>query len=81
MLTVRLLPLLLAAPAPRVAMMSSGTANRARIDFSDLPATRSYSPTRAYAQSKLADATSRLHPHARGSQLLGVSERRFRICQ
>ncbi|WP_046730257.1 SDR family oxidoreductase [Streptomyces humi] len=60
-LTVRLLPLLLAAPAPRVATMSSGTANRARIDFGDLHATRDYSPTRAYAQSKLADMLMMLH--------------------
>jgi NAD(P)-dependent dehydrogenase (short-subunit alcohol dehydrogenase family) len=35
--------------------MSSGTANRARIDFDDLQSTRTYSPTRAYGQSKLAD--------------------------
>ncbi|MFF0291183.1 SDR family oxidoreductase [Streptomyces sp. NPDC005262] len=60
-LTVRLLPLLLAAPAPRVATMSSGTANRARIDFEDLQSTRRYSPTRAYAQSKLADMLMMLH--------------------
>ncbi|MFI6874551.1 SDR family oxidoreductase [Streptomyces sp. NPDC050400] len=60
-LTVQLLPLLLAAPAPRVATMSSGTANRARIDFDDLQSTRAYSPTRAYAQSKLADMLMMLH--------------------
>ncbi|MFC9557613.1 SDR family oxidoreductase [Rhodococcus sp. NPDC056960] len=54
-LTVGLLPLLLSAHAPRVATMSSGTANRARIDFDDLQSTRNYSPTRAYGQSKLAD--------------------------
>ncbi|MFI6480918.1 SDR family oxidoreductase [Nonomuraea sp. NPDC050663] len=54
-LTLRLLPLLLAADAPRVATMSSGTANNARIDFDDLQSLRAYSPTRAYAQSKLAD--------------------------
>jgi NAD(P)-dependent dehydrogenase (short-subunit alcohol dehydrogenase family) len=60
-LTVHLLPLLLAAPAPRVATMSSGTAHRARIDFDDLQSTRSYSPTRAYAQSKLADMLMMLH--------------------
>ena len=35
-LTVRLLPLLLAAPAPRVATMSSGAANFGRIHFDDL---------------------------------------------
>ncbi len=34
----------LAAPAPRVApLMSSGTANRARIDFDDLQSARGYS--------------------------------------
>ncbi|MFI5664475.1 SDR family oxidoreductase [Streptomyces sp. NPDC051684] len=60
-LTVQLLPLLLTAPAPRVTTMSSGTANRARIDFDDLQSTREYSPTRAYAQSKLADMLMTLH--------------------
>ncbi|GGV31986.1 SDR family oxidoreductase [Streptomyces spectabilis] len=60
-LTVQLLPLLLAAPAPRVATMSSGTANRARISFDDLQSTRAYSPTRAYAQSKLADLLMMIH--------------------
>ncbi|MER7794182.1 SDR family oxidoreductase [Streptomyces sp. NPDC097640] len=60
-LTNRLLPLLLAAPAPRVATMSSGTANRARVDFDDLQSTRAYSPTRAYAQSKLADMLMMVH--------------------
>ncbi|MFF9899041.1 SDR family oxidoreductase [Streptomyces longispororuber] len=60
-LTVRLLPLLLAASAPRVATMSSGTASRARIDFDDLQSARRYSPTRAYAQSKLADLLMTVH--------------------
>ncbi|MCA1187375.1 MULTISPECIES: SDR family oxidoreductase [unclassified Saccharopolyspora] len=60
-LTNRLLPALLAAPAPRVVTMSSGTANRARIDFADLQSTRAYSPTRAYAQSKLADMLLMVH--------------------
>src|SRR5690349_18750685 len=54
-LTVRLLPLLLAAPAPRVVTMSSGAAYRGRIDFDDLQSRRRYSPTLAYAHSKLAD--------------------------
>jgi NAD(P)-dependent dehydrogenase (short-subunit alcohol dehydrogenase family) len=54
-LTNRLLPLLLAARAPRVATMSSGTANRGRIHFDDLQWTRRYRPAGAYAQSKLAD--------------------------
>ncbi|AQU69976.1 SDR family oxidoreductase [Streptomyces niveus] len=55
-LTVRLLPLLLAAESPRVATMSSGTANYGRIDFADLQwRSRRYSANRSYAQSKLAD--------------------------
>lgn len=54
-LTVRLLPALLAAPAPRVATMSSGMANFGRIDFADLQSERNYRPMRAYGQSKLAD--------------------------
>ncbi|TCJ95617.1 SDR family oxidoreductase [Nocardia alba] len=60
-LTIGLLPLLLDAPAPRVATMSSGTANRATIDFEDLQSARDYSPFRAYAQSKLADMLMMTH--------------------
>ncbi|SNS63929.1 NAD(P)-dependent dehydrogenase, short-chain alcohol dehydrogenase family [Streptosporangium subroseum] len=54
-LTVRLLPTVLAAAAPRVVTMSSGTAHYGRITFEDLQWERRYSPNRAYAQSKLAD--------------------------
>lgn len=54
-LTVRLLPLLLAAPAARVATMSSGLAQRAQIDPDDLSSARRYRAMRAYAASKLAD--------------------------
>ena len=55
-LTVRLLPLLLAAPAPRVVTMSSAVAHYGRIRFDDLQwERRRYRPHRAYAQSKLAD--------------------------
>ncbi len=54
-LTVRLLPLLLAAPAPRVATMASGAANFGRIHFDDLQWERRYRSTAAYSQSKLAD--------------------------
>ncbi|MFH8468039.1 SDR family oxidoreductase [Streptomyces sp. NPDC017991] len=55
-LTVRLLPALLAAPAPRVTTMSSGMANYGRIDFDDLQwERRRYRPNLSYAQSKLAD--------------------------
>ncbi|MCX4524569.1 MULTISPECIES: SDR family oxidoreductase [unclassified Streptomyces] len=61
-LTVRLLPALLAAPAPRVATMSSGTANFGRVDFGDLQwQRRRYSPMLSYAQSKLADLMMALH--------------------
>jgi NAD(P)-dependent dehydrogenase (short-subunit alcohol dehydrogenase family) len=54
-LTVRLLPLLLAAPAPRVATMASGAANFGRMNFADLQWERRYRPMPAYAQSKLAN--------------------------
>lgn len=55
-LTNLLLPLLLAAPAPRVATMSSGVANRGRIGFDDLDwERRPYRAWAAYSQSKLAD--------------------------
>jgi NAD(P)-dependent dehydrogenase (short-subunit alcohol dehydrogenase family) len=55
-LTVQLLPLLLAAPTPRVTTMSSGTANYGRIHFDDLQwERRRYSANMSYAQSKLAD--------------------------
>jgi NAD(P)-dependent dehydrogenase (short-subunit alcohol dehydrogenase family) len=54
-LTLRLLPLLLAAPAPRVTTMSSTAAHMGRIDFEDLQRERRYRPWGAYGQSKLAD--------------------------
>ena len=55
-LTNLLLHVLLETPGARVTTMASGTANLGRIDLGDLRWTRrSYSPGRAYAQSKLAD--------------------------
>ena len=54
-LTVRLLPLVLAAPSPRVVTMTSGTASYGRIHFDDLQWERRYSANFSYAQSKLAD--------------------------
>jgi NAD(P)-dependent dehydrogenase (short-subunit alcohol dehydrogenase family) len=54
-LTVRLLPQVLAAQAPRVVTMSSGVASYGRIRFGDLQWERGYRPNPAYAQSKLAD--------------------------
>jgi NAD(P)-dependent dehydrogenase (short-subunit alcohol dehydrogenase family) len=61
-LTMRLLPLALAAPAPRVVTMSSGVASYGRIRFDDLQWERGrYSPNLSYAQSKLADLMMTLH--------------------
>ncbi len=61
-LTMRLLPLVLAAPAPRVVTMSSGVASYGRIRFDDLEwERRRYSPNLSYAQSKLADLMMTLH--------------------
>lgn len=55
LLTNLLLPRLLESPKPRVATMSSGTADFGSIHFRDLQFERRYSAPRAYAQSKLAD--------------------------
>lgn len=53
-LTMRLLPLLLQAPAPRVVSLSSLYHRQGRIGFDDLQGERSYRPGAAYGQSKLA---------------------------
>ncbi|WP_414442099.1 oxidoreductase [Burkholderia sp. 22PA0106] len=54
-LTGLLLPMLRAAPAPRVVIVSSGAHRlRAAIHFDDLQWVRRYAPWQAYAQSKLA---------------------------
>ncbi|MEV4140986.1 SDR family oxidoreductase [Dactylosporangium sp. NPDC049742] len=75
-LTVRLLPLVLAARAPRVVTMSSGTAARGRINLDDLQSQHGYGPVAAYAQSKLADLMLALHladiAAARGWPLLSA---------
>ena len=60
-LTVRLLPLVLAAQAPRVITMSSGVASYGRIRFDDPQWQRGYRPNLAYAQSKLADLMMTLY--------------------
>lgn len=54
-LTGLVLPLLLAAPAPRVVVVSSGAHRAGRIAFDDLQSERSYRRWGAYAQSKLAN--------------------------
>ena len=53
-LTGLLLPLLSKGEAPRVVSLSSITHKRAHLDFDDLQSQRNFTPTRAYAMSKLA---------------------------
>ncbi|TDD61972.1 SDR family NAD(P)-dependent oxidoreductase [Kribbella antibiotica] len=76
-LTLHLLPLVLAAPAPRIVTMSSGTANYGRINFDDLNWDKRYSAAMAYAQSKLADLMMSNHlaklATDRGWNLLSVA--------
>jgi NAD(P)-dependent dehydrogenase (short-subunit alcohol dehydrogenase family) len=67
-LTIRLLPLVLAAEGPRVATMSSLAANYGRIRFPDLQWERRYRPSLAYAQSKLADLMFTQHLTAVAAQ-------------
>ncbi|MCU1475563.1 MAG: putative short chain dehydrogenase [Subtercola sp.] len=66
-LTNLLLPRLLESDAPRVATMTSGTANFGKIHFDDLQWARGYRPSFSYAQSKLADMLM-------GLRLAAVSE-------
>ncbi|MDX6743928.1 oxidoreductase [Actinocorallia sp. A-T 12471] len=54
-LTALLYPVLRAGSAPRIVTVSSSLHRQGRVDFDDLDAARSYSPTRAYAQSKFAN--------------------------
>jgi NAD(P)-dependent dehydrogenase (short-subunit alcohol dehydrogenase family) len=65
-LTARLLPLLRAAPAPRVVNLSSLAHRSGRIDFSDLQEERGYKPWKAYTQSKLAMLMFALELQRRG---------------
>jgi NAD(P)-dependent dehydrogenase (short-subunit alcohol dehydrogenase family) len=65
-LTGRLLPCLLAAPAPRVVTVTSETARFGRIAFDDLQGERRYRPWRAYAQAKLANLLFALELDRRG---------------
>lgn len=71
-LTGRLLPLLLAAPAPRVVVLASAAHKFGRMDFDDLMGERGYRRWRAYAQSKLANLlfARELDHRAAGTPLL-----------
>ncbi len=68
-LTIRLLPALLAAPAPRVVTMSSTGAWMGRVDPDHLAVPRRYSPMRVYGTTKLADLLLTRH-------LAGLAEER-----
>jgi NAD(P)-dependent dehydrogenase (short-subunit alcohol dehydrogenase family) len=76
-LTGRLLPLLLAAPQPRVVTLTSATYRIGRLDFADLQGQHRYRPWRAYAASKLANLLFALEldrrARAAGSPLLSVA--------
>ena len=54
-LTGLLMPVLLAAPSPRIVTISSIAHRRGRIDFGDLQTERPYDGRKAYGQSKLAN--------------------------
>jgi NAD(P)-dependent dehydrogenase (short-subunit alcohol dehydrogenase family) len=74
-LTGRLLPLLLAAPAPRVVTVSSGAHVMGKIHFEDLQAAHGYDRWRRYGQSKLANLlfTSELHKRGAGALLAAAA--------
>ena len=67
-LTGRLLPMLLAADAPRVVTVSSTAHLIGKINFADLQAAKGYGRWKAYGQSKLANLlfTSELQTRAGG---------------
>ncbi len=74
-LTGLLLPTLLAAPAPRVVVVSSTAHKAGRIDLDDLMGERSYGRWSAYGQSKLANLlfARELHRRAADTALLVAS--------
>ncbi len=53
-LTLGLLPLLRAAPDPRVVCLASGAHKYGEFDFDDLQSTRGFKPMKAYGRTKLA---------------------------
>ncbi len=74
-LTGRLLPLLRQGSAPRVITVASGAHVIGRMDFTDLPADRSYHRWRRYGQSKLANLlfTAELDRRAHGTLLAAAA--------
>jgi NAD(P)-dependent dehydrogenase (short-subunit alcohol dehydrogenase family) len=75
-LTGHLLPLLVAAKAPRVVTVSSTAAFFGRMAFDDLQSTRNYRPMAVYGQSKLANLLFGRHlqslSDARGWRILST---------
>ena len=75
-LTGLLMPLLVAAPAPRVVTVASLAHRNGKIDFDDLQSEKSYKPMQVYNNSKLANLlfANELERRARtaGSRLLSV---------
>lgn len=74
-LTGRLLPLLLAAPSPRVVAVSSGAHKIGTMRWDDLQGERSYGRWSAYAQSKLANLlfVKELERRASGTPLVAAA--------
>ncbi|MGZ6617136.1 MAG: oxidoreductase [Solirubrobacteraceae bacterium] len=70
-----LLPLLLAAPAPRVVTVSAVISRRGRLDFENLDYHTGYRPMRAYASSKLANVmfAVELAQRSTGTGLISVA--------
>jgi NAD(P)-dependent dehydrogenase (short-subunit alcohol dehydrogenase family) len=64
-LTILLFNTLLQSEDPRVVTVSSGLHHRGRIHFEDLHGNHSYSPTKYYSQSKLANVVFALELHRR----------------
>jgi NAD(P)-dependent dehydrogenase (short-subunit alcohol dehydrogenase family) len=76
-LTGYMVPQLLGAPEPRVVTVSSLAHRNGKIDFDNLQSERSYTPWKAYQNSKLANLlfAFELHRRARavGSKLLSIA--------
>ncbi|HEX4460325.1 MAG TPA: short-chain dehydrogenase, partial [Polyangia bacterium] len=66
-LTGLLLPLLRAAAAPRVVVVSSSVANFAKLEFDNLQSEKKYSPMGTYGQTKLANLLFMLELQRRGA--------------
>jgi NAD(P)-dependent dehydrogenase (short-subunit alcohol dehydrogenase family) len=66
-LAAQLLPLLRAAAAPRVVVVSSSVANWAKLDLDNLQSEKRYSPMGTYGQSKLANLLFMVELQRRGA--------------